>query len=975
MACLLTAGGLFLLPRNGQNPETRKTSFVFPEKTSPQQQRMEKLAELGKHSIPIGIPDPGGPPVPALVQERELIGTGWKSDPNPALQAFNEWTAHYLAADAKEKAGMEAGGIQAAAARREAMEKLIKENPRRALANAIPLAERAQLPAGVTDLLEQRVDGFGTLAKIYATALPGEAPIAPIDHAYVNGESYDAFRYGARENLPGLTDASLHGIALDGSLAVLDSPVRVLEPGEPLTGRLVNESCPISGTTVSTPGEGSVPPGTRTIFQIGNTLAAVCSPVHVNNIEAAVAEKEQQGKSTMDLVTSGQVHTLCMPKPKVWALGDSGAQGTFGTLNKQSVSKTTGGKNVIYIRVKASDGTYPDTGSTPLNRDGSETHLRNMTFVGSDCFDTRMRRHSYNKTWITKADITPIMTLPGTRSTYFHPVTSGNPPVTSNRYELDKLIDDAKALAKAQGYDLDSYKQLTFCAEYFDNGWIAVEYGPYILCNGHFGADAMAHEYGHIFGLPHANSWKCTDGNPFSPNRVHEEYGDAADPMGGGNSEFYTYNPYYQNLCNWLPDSSVQNISTSGTYRVYQHDGTDPDRTVALKVGRDQEFNYWLSIRGNSIPRTNFINGVSIHAVSAAKRSDTHLLDLNDPGNTHDDSPLAVGQSWYDSAADLTFKTIAVGGTHPMRYADVQITIGPKNTGGYRPVVSGGIYRLKNRATGLYLDVPSNSSANFTSLGVASASGTNSQNWGIWRNTDGTYSLNHSYTTKWMDVSGNSQDKDADIIQYEGNGTPAQKWHIAQTPDGYLTFMHTGTDSMVLDLDPYSYNIHQWQYSQGNSAQEWYPELVAIVPGTYRMTNRSSQGTALEVENGGTASFSALKLNPWSAASHQKWNLSDAGNGRSRFSPSHATGLAIDVSSAADSDGAVLWTYSWNGTSAQRFTYTRTDSHWVSLMPECSTTRVMGLRGDGNISGSNTGIELWQNYGLTNQQWRFIDAN
>ncbi|HEY1052969.1 MAG TPA: hypothetical protein VGE39_24535, partial [Prosthecobacter sp.] len=54
------------------------------------------------------------------------------------VQAFAEWTTRYLAADAETRAGMLAEGRELAVARRPVFKQFIKDDPKAALAHAVP---------------------------------------------------------------------------------------------------------------------------------------------------------------------------------------------------------------------------------------------------------------------------------------------------------------------------------------------------------------------------------------------------------------------------------------------------------------------------------------------------------------------------------------------------------------------------------------------------------------------------------------------------------------------------------------------------------------------------------------------------------------------------------------------------------------------------------------------------------------------
>jgi hypothetical protein len=972
-AALITLGIVFV-PRGAEDSQdhsdTTSKASTRPEKgaAADHEREMKRLADLverGKAAIPLAEIAADSPPVPTVVPERELTASGWLKDPDPAMQDFAAWVTLYLASPAGSRGLSEGDGIAAAAARRSALEAQIASDPRRALANAVPLAVRGQLPPSIQALLETRVDGFGDLSTLNAMAVPGGDAIAPTDRVAIDGNFYEAYRYGNRENVSWMRDVSLHGIVIGGKMAVLDSPVRMLEEGESLDGEVVNESCPVSGNTVAAAGAGVVPQGSKTLFQLGGSFYETCEPDHVANVESGIVAQEKANQPTGRTLADLGLHALCMPKPQ--ALGDSGVSGSAGYLGKPPTSMTFGGKKILIMRVQANDTGFP--------ANGSPTDFNNMVY-GSGGFDTRMRRISYNNTWISQSDVTPVMTLPQPRTYYV-----GNPLGTA--YDCNRWITDAKNAAVAQGYVLSNYAQLIVAHESYNTGAAGLAWAGYIFLNGFFGVEVTLHEYGHTFRLPHGNSWYATDGNPISPSKQHREYGDAADPMGNawGANQYNSFNPYYKNICSWLPDSAVQTVNRNGTYRVYQHDGaTALNRTVAIKIGRDYEYNYWLGIHGDPIAQGNFNNGVAVYAVSSFKFSDSHLLDMNNPGDDNrDNAPLAVNQTWYDSASDLTIKTVAVGGTNPNRYADIQITFGPRNTANYRPLVSGGVYRFKNRNNAKYLGIAGNSATNGVPLTVFNATNTAAENWVAWRQSDGSYRFNHQGTDKWMDVDNNGQGDGPEIWQWTGNTSDAQRWFIAQNADGYVYFEHKGTDGKVIDMDPGGVNdVHQWGGFEA-TWQQWYPELVGMSAGTYRLIPRHAQAQCLDIAGGGTNNGAATNLYQWSATANQKFTLSDVAGytGRIRLTPTSATAKALDVNASGTANGTKLQQWDWLGTgnAAQRWAYTRTDGNWLRFTPDCATGSCMEVSGNDNQFGNGSVVQLWQFTGAVDQQWRFADAD
>ena len=931
---------------------------------NPDERRLEKLAKLGENAIPTAMEDPQGLPVAAIMPERELIGSGWKSDPEPAIASFAEWTNAYLSTPAANRVEMEEKGVQLATSRREFLKSQISEDPRRVLADAVPLAVREQLPEAVEGLLEERVNGYGDLYSLHTTPLPdGSGGAAVFDYAHIDGESYEAFRYGKRTATPYVNGASLHGVALDNKLALLDRPVRTLEPGEKLDGATFNEYCPVSEATVAKPASGTVAAEDKTVIQIGTDLYGTCEPAHVTNVESAIVAGEQSAENTEKRLTNHDLQSIYKKSiaggTQILGAGDSGISGSSGYIGKPPTTLTHGGKNILIMRVQPTDKPFPAWATVASFND---------TVTRSDGWDVRMRRISYEKSWINRADITPVMNLPQNSAYY-----------TGTGYQWGRWVDDSKAAAAAQGYNLADYSCFVVAHEGYSQfgaaGWGG---GGNIWCNGNFDVRLFVHEYGHVFWLPHANSWYSTDGNPISPNREHREYGDANDPMGNawGANAFNSFNAYFKNFCGWLPDTAVQTVTRSGTYRVYQDDGaTAHNRPLALKFGRDYEFNYWISIRGDTIAQANYNNGAAVMAVSSWRASDSKVLDMNNPGDDNrDNAPLAVNQTWYDSAADLTIKTVAVGGSNPNRYADVQVTFGPKNQGGYRPLVSGGVYRFKNRHNGKYIDVPGNSSSDGVSVQAANASGTASQNWVAWRNADGSYSFNHQGTTKWMDVVSNGQGDGVDVIQYTGNGSDAQKWWVVQNPAAHLFLVHKGTDAKVLDMDPSGVNdLHQWGHNDGNW-QQWYPELVAITPGTYRLLPKHANYECLDIAGVSTADGAQAHLWEYVSGANQKWEVSNPVGSWLRLTPTHAVSKALDVNGMGSANGTKIQQWAWYNNAAQHWGISRTDGNWLRFTPECASGSCLEVNGADNQFGNGSIVQLWQFTGTQDQQWRFADA-
>jgi hypothetical protein len=122
------------------------------------------------------------------------------SKPDP-FKAFKGWMAAYEeTTDPVRRASLKEKGIELANERRTALAAMIQSNPRLALDQTIPLADRAKLPAEVTGLLEQRISGRGDFNVFGSIALPGTTSSRPpiTRQVVMSGKTYDAYVYGAK---------------------------------------------------------------------------------------------------------------------------------------------------------------------------------------------------------------------------------------------------------------------------------------------------------------------------------------------------------------------------------------------------------------------------------------------------------------------------------------------------------------------------------------------------------------------------------------------------------------------------------------------------------------------------------------------------------------------------------------------------------------------------------------------------------
>lgn len=208
--------------------------------------------------------------------------------------------------------------------------------------------------------------------------------------------------------------------------------------------------------------------------------------------------------------------------------------------------------------------------------------------------------------------------------------------------------------------------------------------------NGNTQLYAHAHELGHNMGLWHSNSLN-SDETPkvsFGGRATHEEYGDYACVMGRCTVANCHYNLRNKMRLNWVPSSSIKEVTASGTFAVYAHDNmTSAGETMGLKlrVNRlDSSQYYLLSYRSLAISNSMYDNNngkaLDLHVAYSIynDKNATHVLDASPATRTRD--PIQLNHPWTSNTNTPTYhvelKSVSchVDNTRPC-FATVKITI------------------------------------------------------------------------------------------------------------------------------------------------------------------------------------------------------------------------------------------------------------------------------------------------------------
>ncbi len=592
---------------------------------------------------------------------------------------FADWVERFLVAEKTgATASLLAEGQSLAVARREALAREIKLNPRGALARTAPWRWRQALPSQITAYFEEHVSGRGNLDVFSAMPLPGadyrEFQCGTMRYATLGGRTYQAYVYGKRAAHMSRRNVAIEGIAIDNLLALREEPLRVLEPDE-------SEAIVASGIAPITPRCalcGSAPFGgqPRLLASYGGRLLDVCCPSHGAELGKTLAQAESSGQ--VGLASSG---------------GASAGNSWWTSAPPESLAGSFGTKRVLYMRVVFRDDTR-----VPI----TEGEVLSIM----DEVDNFYKEASYNKTALITT-VTPVLTLP-------------NPKLHYSFAGPGALLDDARAEAVKLGFSADNYEQLILqftTVPGYD--WGGLGGGGVAWLQG-AGVGLTVHELGHCYGLGHANYWETrrpdVPTNPQLPYDIdslvgHDSvigvgddiaYGDIFDVMGSGGGEGPAntnqvltafaghFNAVGKYLLAWLTDAYVTKVTQDGTNRIYAHDVPRlvDGRQYALRIAKDAEREYWVSARAK-VPNRWLTNGVELHwGAWQQAQGYSQLLDTT-PGSAHgrQDAAIAVGRTYADEESKTYITTLASGSSGTNLWFDVAVFTGPR-TNNSAPVAS-----------------------------------------------------------------------------------------------------------------------------------------------------------------------------------------------------------------------------------------------------------------------------------------------
>lgn len=608
----------------------------------------------GSTSMPISEQRPQAPDhlvaVAAMPAAPSVPSVKEQGDP---IAAFDLWLRRWQTTPAAARSTMVEEGEQLAERRQAALYQLIAKEPEAALKAAISHGARRFLPQAVQPWIEQRIHQRGDLAVVGVTPLRGMAHLVarPVfREARFEGKTLDAYVYGRRAQQDTKYGSSLLGIAVKDRMAVLDEPAVVMDAADVPETAKIAQGVALGDHAAPTMGSRD-----KLVLAVQGEYYPVCCAAHAAVLAQRALAVEDKPGPYVEAAGGGATSSAPAPAPLT-------TQGALDVL-------------VIVADFADAPGRPMDTSS---NTSATTTYLTDrLSAEVSEFFS----QSSFGKTSIGSVTVTDVLRLSGNLATY---------ATTNNAAGLQSA---ALSAATASGKVISNYDRVAVVfartgsipGNQFTWAGLGDIGGTFTWFNGNFSLYVVSHEFGHNYGLRHANLWQVSDGNPVSATGSSVEYGDIYDIMGTGPGDAARHtsfpNPWFLNRIHWLPDTAVETITSSGTYRVLRFDHKDASLSskLALKVSRDGTTDYWIGYRRKYVGTAlSDVSDGAYFVWGYQNDARSHLLDLTTPGASADDASLKVGNTFNDTEAGVDFTVAAAGGSGTSEYLDIQVNFQPR---------------------------------------------------------------------------------------------------------------------------------------------------------------------------------------------------------------------------------------------------------------------------------------------------------
>jgi len=337
-------------------------------------------------------------------------------------------------------------------------------------------------------------------------------------------------------------------------------------------------------------------------------------------------------------------------------------------------------------------------------------------------------------------------------------------------------------------------------------------------------------------------------------------------------------------------------------------------------------------------------------------------------------------KQYDESAAHLDTMTFTLAGTNDQSLMGSKIasttSYVPKTVGASTPGLDG-IYYVKSKSSGLYLDVANGSSANGTNIQQWAYNGSEAQKFMFVSNGSGYYYIltGASGYKSAVDTAAFGVLNGTNIAQWEYWGADAQLYEVIKTSTGHFA-IKTKCSGSIQAIEVYAWstanggNIDTWEY-WGGDCQLWSLIDADSLQGNYSIKNLNS-GLYLDVANGSSADGTNIQQTTYNGSHAQIFRIVPDGKGYYYIlTQSSNYKSCLDVNGPSASDGANIQEWAYWGGDGQKFSISQ-----ISTGNYAFKTKISGNKSCIDVYGSSTAaggnIVQWTYWGGNCQLFNLI---
>lgn len=243
-------------------------------------------------------------------------------------------------------------------------------------------------------------------------------------------------------------------------------------------------------------------------------------------------------------------------------------------------SHQKGPKTVMVFMVRPSDGAAWTSPPGFATLDGQ------LNTASSNYYNL----YSYKQAWfgpkrragmdVPRLIVTPVLSLPGSTQAY----KDNFALLQSDCLAAARALGGEYAAGQVRDYNNHDRWVVMSNTKLINSTGLAYVGGRFAWTDGSLSGGVAEHEWGHSWGVYHANAWNVAAGaEPRSPSGSSEEYGDGWDLM-GGNIISAGFNVSFRHDLGFLERArnEVVDATISGTYRLYDYIHPDRRQTPSL---------------------------------------------------------------------------------------------------------------------------------------------------------------------------------------------------------------------------------------------------------------------------------------------------------------------------------------------------------------------------------------------------------